>query len=341
MLKRLLCLTTSVCLMVLGAAVATVGAPAPAQAAEKLLMGRTFGTSQMAGLVAQKKGFFKEQGLDVEFKQVPRGAIALGALAGNQLQFAESAHAPFLAAVSKGVPLIAVAVTTRGFLGKLVADPKNANLKSLTDFKGKRIGIQVGTGVHTVILMLMAQKGLKASDFTFANIRVVDMPAAMAAPSHGFDAVIGWEPGMTRIVKAGNGKMITEAKEFEDQAGISYPFFLSTTKSFHKEHPDIVQKVVNAYAKGQKYIREHPEEAAKMYADQANARGGKLTEEEVRVMLFDTERFGGANFSDRDMKDLPATRDFMVKTGKIKSPPAIDSIIDPSFAIKAEKGLKS
>lgn len=317
------------------------GTAVPAQAAEKLMMGRTFGTSQMAGLVAEKKGFFKEQGLEVEYKEVPRGAIALGALAGNQLQFAESAHAPFLAAVSKGVPLVAVAVTTRGFLGKLVADPKNGDLKSLQDFKGKRIGIQVGTGVHTVILMLLAQEGLKAGDFNFANIRTVDMPAAMASPSHGFDAVIGWEPGVTRIIRSGNGKMITEAKVFEDQAGISYPFFLSTTKSFHKEHPDIVQKVVNAYAKGHQYIREHPEEAAKIYVDKANARGGKLTEEEVRVMLFDMERFGGANFSDRDMKDLPATRDYMVKTGKISAPPPLDAIVDQHFAIAAEKALKT
>ncbi len=335
MVKRLLLRMAPVLVAALVA-----GTSAPANAAEKLMMGRTFGTSQMVGLVAEKKGFFREQGLDVEYKQVPRGAVALGALASGTLQFAESAHAPFLAAVSKGVPLVAVAVTQRGFLGKLVADPKNANLKSLEDFKGKRIGIQVGTGVHTVILMLLEQKGLKASDFNFANIRVVDMPAALAATSHNFDAVIGWEPGITRIIKAGNGKMVTEAKQFEDEANISYPFFLSTTQSFYKEHPDIVQKVVNAYAKAHKYIREHKDEASELYAAQANARGAKLTKDEVDIMLFDTERFGGAAFSKRDLDDVAATRGYMIKTGKIKPAKDADKSIDSKFAEKADAALK-
>ena len=70
-------------------------------------------------------------------------------MASGNLQFAESAHAPFLAATAKGVPLVAIGVATRGFMGKLVAAPKNANLKSLADFKGKHIGIQVGTGMFT------------------------------------------------------------------------------------------------------------------------------------------------------------------------------------------------
>jgi len=330
MMKKLLSLVTLA---------AAFGVVAPAFAADKLMMGRTMGISQLPGLVAEKKGFFKEQGLDVEYKSVPRGNVALGAMASGTLMFAESANAPFLAATSKGVPLIAVGVASRGFMGKLVAAPKNGNLKSLADFKGKHIGIQVGTGVHTVILRLLEKQGLSPKDFVFTNIRVVDMPAAMAAPGNKFDAVIGWEPGMTRIVRSGHGKMITEAKDFEQQAKITYPFVLSTTQAFYKAHPDVVQKVLNAYAKGDKYIRDHKDEAVKIFTDSVRARGSKLTEDIVKVMLFDTERYGGASFSDADMQDLAGTRDFMLKIGKLKSPPPLSKIIDQSYAAKAEKAL--
>jgi aliphatic sulfonates family ABC transporter substrate-binding protein len=319
--------------------VTALGAIAPASAAEKLIMGRTFGISQLPGLIAEKKGFFKEQGLDVEYKQVPRGNVALQAMASGSVQFAESAHAPFLAAVSKGVPLVAVGVASRGFLGKLVAAPKNANLKSLADFKGKRIGIQVGTGVHTVVLMLMKRQGLKPSDFNFSNIRVVDMPAAMAAPGNTFDAVIGWDPGMTRIVRGGHGKVVTEAKVFEDQAKITYPFLISTTQTYLKDHPDVVQKVMNAYAKGHQYIQQHPNEAVKIFTDVAKARGAKLTEDVIRIMLFDTERYGGAAFTKGDLEDLPATANFMVEIGKLKAAPDLGKAINTSFGVKAEKAL--
>lgn len=310
----------------------------PAQA-ETLTLGNTLGTSDLPGMVAVLKGYFKEQGLDVTYKGVPRGAIALGAVAGGSLQFAESAHVPFMAAAAKGVPLVTVGVVARGFLGKMVAAPKWAKLKTLADFKGKHIGIQVGTGVHTVVLMLLKQEGLKPSDFKFTNLRTVDMPAAMAAPNNTFDAVIGWEPGMQRIVESGHGKVVIDAVKFGEMAHITYPFLLSTTQQYRDAHPDIVQKVVNAYAKADKYIREHHDEVAKIYTDSVHKRGGDLSEAMVRLMLFDMERYGGAAFTPADMHDLTSTRDFLIGQGRLKGVPPFDKIIDQSFAKKAEAAL--
>ena len=325
-------------LAVIAAAIAGT-APAPAMAQMKLTMGHTFGTTQLASLVANKMGYFKQAGLDVTFKNVSRGNVALGAMATGNLQFAESAHAPFLAAVSRGVPFVAVGVVTRGFQGKLVAARKYENLKTLADFKGKHIGIQVGTGVDTVIRMLLAKEHIERSDFKFTNIRTVDMPAAMGAPNNPFAAVIGWEPNMSRIAEGGYGKIIIDAKTFEEEAGITFPFLLSTTVQFHKEHPDIVQKVVNVYAKGQQFIRQHPDQAVKIFTEAANDHGAKLTEKLVRVMLFDMQRFGGVNFSKADMVDLPATRDFLFSIGKLKTKPDLSKCLDPSFAQKAEAAL--
>lgn len=330
MLNRFLGLTTII---------AVFGMAASAHAGEKLMMGRPMGLSQLPSLVAQAKGFFKEQGLDVEYKWVARGNVALGAMAAGNLQFAESAHAPFLAATAKGVPFVAVGIATRGFTGKVVAAPRNANLKTLADFKGKHLGVQVGTGVHTVMLMLMKRKGLNPKDFNITNVRTVDMPAAMAAPGNKFDAVIGWEPGMTRIVRSGHGKIIIEANQLEKDAQITYPFLLSTTKKFRDEHPDTVQKVLNVYSKANKYIREHHDEAVKIFTEAAKTRGAKLTEDLVKIMLFDTDRFGGSAITDADMKDLTATRAFLTKIGKLKSPPPLDSVIDRSFGKKSEMAL--
>jgi ABC-type nitrate/sulfonate/bicarbonate transport system substrate-binding protein len=310
-----------------------------ANAADKIVIGMASGINQLPSLVAHAKGFFKEQGLDVENKPVARGAVALGAVASGSLQFAESAHVPFMAAVSKGIPLVSVGIATRGFFGKMVASPKNAGLKTLADFKGKRIGIQVGTGVHTVILMLLEKQGLKPDDFQFTNLRVVDMPAAMAAPNNTFDAVIGWEPGMTRIAQAGHGKIVIEANQFEQMAGITYPFLVSTTREYLKANPVVVQKVINAYAKADKYIREHNDDAVKIYTDEVKRRGGKLTEDIIRVMLFDTARFGGPALADADMKDLAGTRDFLIKIGKLKSLPPFEEFIDRGFGQKAEQAL--
>lgn len=320
----------------LGAFIAAFAAMAPASAADKIAIGMSAGINQVPSLVAQAKGYFKEQGLEVELRPLARGAVAIEGVSSGSLQFAESAHAPFLAATAKGVPLIAVGIAARGFYGKLVAAPKHANLKTLADFKGMRIGTQVGTGMYTVVQMLMEKQGLKPSDFQITNIRVVDMPAAMAAANNNFDAVIGWEPGMARIVQSGHGKVIIQAHDFEEMAHITYPFLLSTTQTYYKSHPDIVQKVLAAYAKGDKFAREHHDETAKIYAAEIKRRGGNLGEDLIKLMLYDTSRYGGPGFSDRDMEDIVATRAFLEKTGKLKSPPPLDKIIDENAAKKAQ-----
>lgn len=332
MLKRLL-LTT---LFAVGlAAAGALGASAQS----KVTISMASGVNQVPSLVAKAKGYFKDEGLDVELKPVGRGQIALEALAAGSIEFAESSHTAFFAAVDKGVPLMGVGVAARGYYGKLIAANRNANLKTLADFKGKRIGTQVGTGMHMVLLMLLEKNGLKESDFEITNIRVSDMPAAMAT-SDTFDAVLGWEPGMQRIVQGGHGKEVITAREIEVMAGITYPFILTTTQDFHKNNPKAVQGVVNAYSKAHKYIRENPDDAVKIYKDFLDSTGANLDAETVRYMMFDTERFGGAAFTEEDWADLPATIAYLRKTGKLDTDLDLSKIIDRSIGEKAEAAIK-
>jgi aliphatic sulfonates family ABC transporter substrate-binding protein len=317
-----------------------LSAVAPASAADKITIGMSAGINMVPSLVAEHEGYFKQAGLDVQLRPLARGGDAIKGVAAGSLQFSESAHVPFFAAVSRGVPLVAVGVVARGFYGKLVASPKNENLKTLADFKGKHIGTQMGTGMFTIVLMILEKQGMKQSDFDFTNLRVVDMPAAMETNSTNLDAVLGWEPGMRRIVKAGKGKVVITAKQFEDMAGITYPFLLTTTQEYRKAHHDIVQKVVDAYDKADKYISSHHDEAVQVYVDEVKRRGGNLSDDDVRNMLFDVDRFGGAAFSAGDMKDLPATRDFLYKIKQIKTKLDLDAIIDRSFGAKAEAAAK-
>ena len=326
-------------LLSLATGIAVFGSASAASAADKVAIGMSAGINQVPSLVAQAKDYFKEQGLDVELKPVARGAVAIEGVSGGSLQFAESAHVPFMAAVAKGVPLIAVGIAARGYYGKLVAVPKNANLKTLADFKGKKIGTQVGTGMYTVIQMLMEQQGLKPEDFKITNLRVVDMPAAMAAPGNDFDAVIGWEPGMQSIVKGGHGKVIIEAKQIEDMAQITYPFMLTTTRDYRDKNPAVVQKVLNAYAKAHKFARENKDETVNIYVAEVARRGGKLMADDARVMLYDTARFGGPAVNDLDMKDIVATRAYLLKKESVKAIPEPEKLMDQSFGPKAEASL--
>ncbi len=306
----------------------------------KVAVGMAGGVNQVPSLVAKAKGFFKEEGLDVDVRALPRGSIAIDAVSNGSLQFAEAANAAYFQAVAKGIPLISVGVSSRGYTGKLLVASRNANLKTLADLKGKHLATQVGTGMYTVLLMLLEKQGLKLADFNVTNLRVVDMPTAMTA-STNIDAVLGWEPSIQRIVQAGKGKVMLTSKQLEDMAGITYPFLVTTSQSYLKENPDVVQKMMNGYAKADKYIAGHHEEAVKIYYDEIKRRGAKLSEDDIRLMLFDDiDRFSGAAFTPADMQDLTSTVAYMEKTGLLKKKLDLGTIINPTFGKKADMAAK-
>lgn len=323
----------------LAVAIAGAGLAGGSIAQEQVAIGMASGVNQVPSLVAQDQGFFEEEGLEVELKPVARGALAIEAIAGGSLQFAESAHAPTLAAIAGGIPIHGVAVAARGFYGKLIAKPEHGDLETLEDFVGKRVGTQVGTGMHLTLSILLEERGITQEELGISNLRVADMPAAMATGD--FDAVIGWEPGMQRIVQGGHGVEIITARDFEELADISYPFILSAQRQLVEDSPETVQKVVNAYAKAHKFIRENPDEAVRIYKDFVDSTGADLDEETMRYMMFDTDRFGGVAFTDRDWRDLTLTRQYMINNEQLDdSAPEIEATMSREFGEEAEAAVE-
>ena len=311
-----------------------------ASAQDHVTVAMASGVNQVTSLVAAEKGYFKQQGLEVTRKPIARGNLAVGAIASGQIEFGEVSDVVFFSAVSKGIPLVALGAASRGFTAKMIGTPNHKPVKTLADMKGEHIGIQVGTGVHGVFLRLIEQLGLKPTDFKISNVRVVDMPVAMATKPPKFDAVMGWDPGMSRIIQGGNGKEIISAAQFQKMANITYPLLLVASKTYVAAHHDTVQKFVNSYAMADKYIRAHPGEALDMYTKTVHDAGAKLDESIIKTMMFEVPKFMGVNFVASDWTELPRTRDFLFKTGKITSKPDMKVVTDPSFGDAAEARIK-
>ncbi len=325
--------------LLLSASMLCIGA-FPAAAQVRVSVGMASGVNQVTSLIADEKGFFKDEGLAVDRKPIARGNLAVEAIASGSMQFAEVSDVVFFSAVTHGIPLIALGDGSRGFTGKMIAVPDHRPVKSLADMKGDHIGLQVGTGLQGVFLMLLQKEGLQESDFRISNVRVVDMPTAMESSPPAFDAVLGWDPMMTRIVEAGRGKEVISAEQFQQMAGITYPLLLVASKTYIDGNRDTVQHFVNAYAKAQKYVRDHPDDALQIYMQTIRQSGAKLDDAMVKTMMFEVPKFIGVNIIPSDWTELARSRDFLFAKGQIQDKPDLKAIIDPSFGDKAEASIK-
>ena len=316
------------------AGIGLMGGATQAIGQQKVINATGVAVSFMPSRAAVEKGFFKAEGLDVEVKLVRGGNDVIQALAGGNIEFGEASSAQFISAVAGNLPIVAIGINSHGYLGKLIAAQRHAHLTKLADFKGKRIGVQVGTGAHTVFLMALQKSGLKAADFTISNVRVNDMPAAIQ--SDEIDAFLAWDPMAVRMVQSGRGKEVISAPQFEEIAGITYPFLILTTEKIIRERPELVQKYLNAFAKGQHAVDTQRAEALGIYRRTLPAQAvASMSDEDVRSQIYDVSKFDRVLPNSADLNDLKQTSEFMLREKVIKAIPDLNKVINLEFARKA------
>ncbi len=168
---------------------AVVAVPATAQEAEKLTVMLDWFINPDHGplYVAQERGYFAEEGLDVEFIPPADPNDPPKLVAAGRADIAVSYQPQLHLQVAEGLPLVRI--------GTLVSTPLNSlvvlddgPIESIADLAGKKIGFSVG-GFEDALLGAMLEKhGLTLDDVELINVNFSLSPSLMAGQ---VDAVIG------------------------------------------------------------------------------------------------------------------------------------------------------
>jgi ABC-type nitrate/sulfonate/bicarbonate transport system substrate-binding protein len=109
--------------------------------------------SELPFKVAQLKGFWREEGLDVEAILI-RGAVGMQALLGGSVDYT-SASGSTIAAAVRGLPVKLVFISSSKPQFELISQPL---VKSVEDLKRKIVGISSRGGSNDLMLQMILQK---------------------------------------------------------------------------------------------------------------------------------------------------------------------------------------
>lgn len=224
-------------------------------------------------IIAQEKGYFAEQGLDVEViapadpsdppKMVAAGRADLGITYQPQLHLQ----------VAEGLPLKRV--------GTLVATPLNCLLvradgpiSTIADLKGKKIGYSVAGVEEAVVGAILKTAGLTLDDVEMVNVNFSLSPALMAGQ---IDAVIGayrnFELNQMEIEGVPGRCFYVEEEGLPSYDELIY---VANRDTMDKQK---IARFLAATEKATEFIVNHPEESWKLFAatspeldDELNAR---------------------------------------------------------------------
>jgi NitT/TauT family transport system substrate-binding protein len=201
--------------------------------------------------IAERLGYFKDEGLDVEINDFPGGAKALQALIGGSADVVSGAfeHTIVMQTLAQKVEAFVLQGMNPGLeLG--IYRTRAGEYSWPKDLKGMRVGVSApGSSTHMLVNHLLASAGLKHDDISVVGVGTG--PTAVAAVRSGeLDAISGVEPTMSLLERSGDIKIVVETisdKGVREIFGGTMPAAtLYSRVKFIEENPNTVQALTNA-----------------------------------------------------------------------------------------------
>jgi len=200
--------------------------------------------------IAKERGFFREEGLDVDIVQI-RGNVAIAAALSGQVQATNGIGTVIRALERSDVPLKILTVSLKRNLFWLVARP---GITSIAQLKGKILGTTTfGGSQHTAATRLIRKGGVDP-DKELTVVVGGDVPAQLQSLISGAIDVAALSPP-TVILARDKFHMNILGSAMEDLANLQNG--TAVTEKLLRENRGLLKRILRARAKANRYFWEN------------------------------------------------------------------------------------
>lgn len=209
--------------------------------------------------VAQEKGYFEEEGLNVEIV-TPGEAGSNQLIASGKAEFGISAQESLTEARTQGVPIVSIAAiiqhNTSGF-----ASPTEKAINSPKDYEGKTYGGWGAPVEEAVLKTLMNGEQADVAEVDFLNIGSADFFTAVERDIDFAWIYYGWDG--IEAERRGIDLNMQYLADFDQDLDFYTPI-IATNEKMIEQDPQLIKDFLSALTKGYEYTINEPEEAAKI-----------------------------------------------------------------------------
>lgn len=284
-------------------------------------------TSVFSLIIAQKEGYFKEEGITLELLSI-RGEIAIRTALAGEVDFFTNAGSALAAAV-RNVPVKLITVFQDKPSWDLIASP---DIKSISQLRGKNIAIMSPEGSLAVVAREMLRKnGIDPAKDVNLVVMGGDEVRYPALQTKSIHATLFNTSMSLRAQKEGFTKL-ANASEYANliEGG------LATSSARVKQGPEKIFRFVRASLKGLNYFVAKRESAVKYMADSL-----RLKDRELVAAIYDIQSRLVLKEGFTHDEALQSLIEDMKKTTKVQREIKIADVFDLSFAKKAHEEIKS
>lgn len=277
-------------------------------------------------MLAQAKGYYKAEGLEVKFVTGRGGVdVAKQVGAGNAVIGGAIGDTPIIAR-AQGIPVKAVAVLGSGSLMQLVSH-KDLHIESPRELRGKTVTVLAYTDTtYYALLGMMSKVKLTKNDVNIQAAGPAGVWQQFAARKS--DAMASTPDWTVTVMEAGAQVDILPADVYFKSMAQA---ILASDETIQK-NPQLVQKLVRATLKGMKDIMANPRDAARAYVAHVPTHKGK--EESIQKMFEMYNKYVYAGQKQPGMMDASRLADlqaFYVSNGVVPSAAPLKDLYTNQF----------
>lgn len=205
--------------------------------------------------VAEKLGYFKEAGLDVEISTFNYGPPIIEGLTAENIDVGFMGDMPVYAGLANGLNIKVIGSASSSGDNQGIAVREASGIHQLSDLKGKKIAVPFGSNAQPFLYLLLEKGGLTEKDVEIVNLSPADGVSSLIAGN--IDADVIWEPNLSQAAADGNGISVL-------QRGKDIKLFVSpivARDDFVQQHPEETAKLLSALQRAAVWSKENPDKA--------------------------------------------------------------------------------
>ena len=273
--------------------------------------------------IARYKGYIedalKPANVNVAWQDFESGPPMTQSLSAELSDIGVLGDVPTVTALAAGNSMKAVGVPASGADAyAMLSRADDESFRSSADIKGKKIATVFGSTGHNFTKKLLAKNGLTFDDIEFISIDAGEAEETLATGL--CDAIVIWEPNVTRLIDNGSAKIVALGSETDLRGTNAFV----VRAAYLAERKDVIKTILEQYKKAVQDIPNLDEETLKRLSAAL-----KITPEQT-LKIAKKYDFS-ISIEESDIDSLQDTTRFLVEIGNLKSAFNVSSKVENLF----------
>jgi len=206
-------------------------------------------------LIAKEKGYFLEEGVDMEIKGYPTGKDSLKATFKGEVDMCTVADMPIVSSSFERNDFTVFGTILQGAEHAKCLARKDRNISIPQDLIGKKVATSIGTTAHYFMVVFFILNGLDLEDVEIVNLKPAETVKAIV--DGDVDAIFTWEPNICHAEKGlGDNAVILPG-----DVGYMATFNLVSNNDFVENNQQLLKRILKALIKAEEFAKDNREES--------------------------------------------------------------------------------